>query len=103
MCDWREPCDWPDAYLIDRRPEPPARSCIKHLGALVLTPGVNWPLTLDWVGDVPLPQGLVRAKIHQSCMMQPFLETTPAMIFGTATEDPWASSDTGEQEAVGKT
>jgi hypothetical protein len=103
VCDWRGPCDWPDAFLIDRRPEPPLRSCFQHLGVLAFTPGVIWPLNLGWVGGPDLPEGLVQAKIHNACLTQPFFGTTPPMIFGVVTEDPWEASDIGEQGAVGKT
>jgi hypothetical protein len=34
-------------------------------------------------------------------MIQPFLEVTPWMIFGTVSADPWG--DTVDEEAVGKT
>jgi hypothetical protein len=101
MCDWREPCDWPDAFLIDRRPEPPLTSCFRHLGVLTFTPGVNWPLNLAWCGGPELPKGLVQARMRNSCLMLPFLETTPNMIFGTVAEDPW--SDTEGAEPVDKT
>jgi hypothetical protein len=105
VCDWREPCDWPDAFLIDRRPEPPVRSCFRHLGVLVFSPGVNWPLNLAWVGEPALPEGLVMARMQHSCIIQPYWETTPPWIYGVVAEDPWvnATGDTGGEEAVDKT
>lgn len=101
MCDWREPCDWDDAFLIDRDPEPPLRACFRHLGVLAFSPGVNWPLNLAWVGRLALPQGLVMARIYGSCMTKPYMGVTPSMIFGVVEKDPWG--DTGGEEAVGKT
>lgn len=101
MCDWREPCDWPDAFLIDRSPEPPLTSCFQHLGVLAFSAGVNWPLNLAWLGGPALPQGLVTARMHNSCITQPFFGPSPPMIFGVVEQDPW--SDTGGEQAVGKT
>ena len=98
MCDWREPCDWPDAFLIDRSPEPPLTACLRHLGVVAFFPGVNWPLNLAWVGSIPLPRGLIPARIFGSNG-----NTGPAIICGVVDEDPFAPSDTGVAEPVDKT
>jgi hypothetical protein len=101
VCDWQEPCDWPDAFLIDRSPEPPLRACFRHLGVLVFSPAVNWPLNLGWAGGPALPEGLVLARMHNSCITRPFFGVSPTMIFGVVEKDPW--DDTGDGEAVSKT
>jgi hypothetical protein len=85
VCDWDKDCDWPDIFLIDKFPEEPARSCVRHLGVLALTKGVCWPLNIGWISDVPLPQALVVGK-----MGNPF-----PIIWGVVEDDVWGDDAPG--------
>lgn len=68
MCDWREDYDdfdsWcrePSLYRISRRQgDTDLSSCARHLGFLVLTPGVVWPLQITWddYDDAEPPESL---------------------------------------------
>jgi hypothetical protein len=63
MCDWRDDdgdrCDHDDLFVLDRYEDGALIACADHLGYLVLTPNVIWPLQIAWDPDADLlPQGL---------------------------------------------
>jgi hypothetical protein len=65
MCDWRTDdgasCANQDLYAVFRtRGANWLSACADHLGYLVLTPNVTWPLRIGWLPDTEqLPPNLV--------------------------------------------